>query len=297
MYGMRKTLISLIVALCALIAAGSALAQEPPPTAMARFANPFPVEDQARQYDLAKIVLEFAPGDATGLQRHGGTAFMSVVSGEVSLIQDGMTTTAGPGGSFRVERADAYSLVNAGTTDARLVQSLLLSPGAQATLSNDDSANPPQITYQARITLGVQPAAFTFFHLLIDVPEGGIVPLHDHAGPGLVMTLEGNLVHEFPMGDFAAGTGDVVLDEGSHAGHIADGGPVLLWASFLIPPNTPPVLPPASETTSIQPPSTGDAGLKETVGLPLGGVVAGVVVMVAVSVLAARDRLSRRPKP
>ena len=258
------TVVALLL-LLSLPTAADVLAQQPP-VASPRHVASLPIETTPRQYQLVMQVVDFAPDNTIASQIHGGDAFLTVVQGSVFRTDEGGPESFGAGASFSVPAGTNYSVRNVGSADARLVRSILLPLGAPKDAGGDGGTGTATMTYEAETTLGRQPAEFNLFHLLIDIPSGGIAPHHDHAGPGLVMTLEGVLIQQIGSRQETTRPGDVVLDTGDHRARVEGNEPVLIWATFLIPPGIQPVIPkPPSSTQApaapIRAPSAGDGGL------------------------------------
>lgn len=93
----------------------------------------FPITIQTGEYDLKTIILEFSPGVGMAKHIHGGHVLATVLQGEMTLndksgeriLRAGESWTEGPG--------DQHSVVNAGTTAARVVVNMLLPKGAEPT--------------------------------------------------------------------------------------------------------------------------------------------------------------------
>ena len=92
-----------------------------------------PITIQTGEYDLKTIILEFSPGVGMAKHMHGGHVLATVLQGEMTLndkageriLRAGESWTEGPG--------DQHSVVNAGTTAARVVVNMMLPKGAEPT--------------------------------------------------------------------------------------------------------------------------------------------------------------------
>ena len=268
--------------------AGALLAQQAP-NATPRHVASFPISLAPQQYHLVMEVFDFTQGEAIAGQTHGGDAFFTVLKGSVFRTDEAGTAGFGTGESFSVPGSRSYSVKNVGSADARVVRSLLLPLAAPSHVSTGDGATTATVTYEAEAGLGRQAGEFNWFHLLIDIPSPGAAPHHNHAGPGLVMTLEGVLEQQIGSHQETTGPGDAVVDTGDHIAHVVGEEPVLVWATFLIPPGIQAVLPiPApseAPATPIQPPSAGDGGLLPGASSAKGQSVITLLVACAVALI------------
>jgi quercetin dioxygenase-like cupin family protein len=81
-------------------------------------------------YEVAQVVLDFAPGAQTPVEAHPGQVFVTVFEGSVARTTDGAEKTY-QAGEFFVERPGAATQVrNAGNGPATLLETYLLPKGA-----------------------------------------------------------------------------------------------------------------------------------------------------------------------
>lgn len=252
------------------VEAAPAIAQEPPPSLRLTTVASMNFTDSPRQYDLMQTLLELAPGAAVPSHIVNGRSIITVLSGEVSRVEEnGETTVYQAGETFAETSGDHFDVdVNTGTGTARLLATFLLQPGAGPLIFSPNAAESdaagPIFVAVARTTVGTIPAEFTLTHGMFDVPPGFEVGLHTHDGWSIVTELSGGHVANLVNGVEQAGAtfvhGPHDLHEGSHA------GPETVTAMFasIGPKGAPPSRPVTTGGTqppAIQPPSTGDGGL------------------------------------
>jgi quercetin dioxygenase-like cupin family protein len=255
-----------VAALSILMAPGPSSAQEPGP--VLEITARIELEDTPRQYDLVQMLVEFAPGASNASHRVNGRALFTVLSGELTRIEEGGETTVFTAGqSFSEVDSDDFDVeVNKGTAPARLLATFLLQPGAPPIIIHPDATPPPagpKGIAAARTTVGTIPAKFALAHGIIATAAGGVAPPHTHDGWQLVTTLEGNPVARL---DGVVQTGATFVDRPGvvHDGRNPGPGVARLMFASLTPAGSPPARPVASTGTQprpIQPPSTGDGGL------------------------------------
>ena len=104
---------------------------KPGPTTISQ--SRFPVTLQAGEYDLQTTILEFPQGAGIPKHMHGGHVIATVLQGEMTLTEKGSERIIRTGESWTENPGDLHSVVNAGTTAARVVVNMLLPKGAEAT--------------------------------------------------------------------------------------------------------------------------------------------------------------------
>jgi quercetin dioxygenase-like cupin family protein len=242
-----------------------ASAQELPPTI--RVSRDF--TDSPRQYDLMQMLLELAPGAAVPSHKVNGKSIISVLTGEVSRIEENGETTVFRAGETLTETSDDHFDVdlNTGKEPALLLATFLLSPGAEPLILNPNAAPSkapgPTFVAVARTTVGTIPARFTLTHAIFDVPAGIDLAPHTHDAWNLVTELTGrahNVVNGVVQGaTFAHGPNDaheVTKNTGpTFRAMSAAVGPVGAPALRFLPTAS------APQPQPIVPPSTGDGGL------------------------------------
>jgi len=93
----------------------------------------FPLTIQGAEYDLLTIVLDLASGAGVPKHVHGGSVLVTVLSGEITLKEKGAEVVKKAGESWIEKPGDEHSVINAGTATVRVVVSMLLPKGAEAT--------------------------------------------------------------------------------------------------------------------------------------------------------------------
>ena len=108
-------------------------AQEPPPLIRSTTSAARALTDSPRQHDLMQVLLEFAPGAATASHRVNGRGIFTVVSGEITRIEEGGDTKVFKAGeTFPEDDSDHFDVdANRGSVPARLLATFLLQPGAE----------------------------------------------------------------------------------------------------------------------------------------------------------------------
>jgi quercetin dioxygenase-like cupin family protein len=100
-----------------------------PPTVV--YQAKFPITVQGNQYDLLTMILDFSSGAGVPKHFHGGHALVTVLSGEMTLIEKNVETVIKAGESWTENPGAEHAVVNKGAT-ARVAVSMLLPKGAEA---------------------------------------------------------------------------------------------------------------------------------------------------------------------
>jgi quercetin dioxygenase-like cupin family protein len=93
----------------------------------------FPIMVKGADYDLLTIILDFLSGAGVPKHIHGGPVLVTVLSGEMTLIEKGGQIIKKTGESWTEKPGDEHAVINAGRETVRVVVSLLLPKGAEAT--------------------------------------------------------------------------------------------------------------------------------------------------------------------
>ena len=128
----------LLVIIMGLVLASAVMADEkagpaatPAPNTISQSA--FPITLQAGEYDLLTMILEFPSGVGMTKHMHGGHVLVTVLQGEMTLTDKAGEKIVRVGESWTEGPGDQHSVVNAGTTAARVVVNMLLPKGAEPT--------------------------------------------------------------------------------------------------------------------------------------------------------------------
>lgn len=127
-------LLTLVVFLWSSIATGdekSGQAAIPGPNVVSQ--SKFPLNVGSGEYDLMMSVLEFPAGAGMANHMHGGYVLVTVLNGEMTLREKGTEKIVKTGESWTEDPGNVHSVVNAGTTTARVVGVFLLPKGAEMT--------------------------------------------------------------------------------------------------------------------------------------------------------------------
>jgi len=269
----KKACLIVLPLLFLAIAASGALAQQPPGPHF-RYVRMFPVSAPPAQYEVVHLILDFAPGAWTPEHFHGGDAFVTVLEGEVTRREGDKEDAYGPGETFREAAGVHHAAGNEGTANARVMASILLSPGAPVTVNVPGKPAPailPTSSFLSRTTFGTQPAEFNLTQVVVDFVPGAYIPWHVHGGPGIATVIQGDIIFDTPGGEQRRGPGGIFIDATApHDARNVGSGNATVIVTFLIKKGAPVTtfvdapgqaarLP--ASTGVITPPSTGDAGL------------------------------------
>lgn len=94
----------------------------------------FPVTLKAGDYDLQTIILDFTEGAVVPDHTHGGSVFGVVLNGEMTLKEKGGQRVIRAGESWTEGPGYIHSAVNSGAVPTRIVVSILMPRGAEATM-------------------------------------------------------------------------------------------------------------------------------------------------------------------
>lgn len=122
----------LLISVAAAADEKSGQAATPGPTVVSQAKYPLTVGNG--EYDLITTILEFPAGAGVANHTHGGHVLVTVLSGEMTLREKGTEKTVKAGESWTESPGNVHSVVNAGTTTARVVGSFLLPKGAEVTI-------------------------------------------------------------------------------------------------------------------------------------------------------------------
>lgn len=132
----RLRTIGLILAVFAMIGATRAMvtagqATLPGPATISQAA--FPVTVSGSAYELINLVLEFTPGSGVPKHFHGGPVLVTVLSGEITLLESGRERVIKAGESWREQPGEVHAVINRSSRPTRVTVSILLPKGAAAT--------------------------------------------------------------------------------------------------------------------------------------------------------------------
>ena len=102
-----------------------------PPNPTVAYQAKFPITVQGGQYDLLTIILDFPSGAGVPKHFHGGHVLVTVLSGEMTLIEKNAETVIKAGESWTENPGVEHAVVNKGAS-ARVAVSMLLPKGAEA---------------------------------------------------------------------------------------------------------------------------------------------------------------------
>ncbi len=92
-----------------------------------------PINVRGGDFDLLTVILDFPPGAGLPAHVHGGQVLATVLSGELTLKEQGTEKIMKTGESWTENPGDQHSVVNTGKSTTRVAVSILLPKGAEAT--------------------------------------------------------------------------------------------------------------------------------------------------------------------
>jgi quercetin dioxygenase-like cupin family protein len=92
-----------------------------------------PISLQSGDYDLIGTIFDFEPGAGVPLHKHGGQVLVLVLSGELTLHENGTVRTVKQGESWTEYPGHEHSVVNSGNVIARIAVSIILPKGNELT--------------------------------------------------------------------------------------------------------------------------------------------------------------------
>ncbi len=100
----------------------------------------YPTTSVRGPFDLIEVQQDFAPGAVTPVHTHGGPAYITVMSGQLTLVQNGTAKTYSSGDSWMESPGQYMQVVNRGTTAASTFVTFLLPKGATLTSNQQQDA-------------------------------------------------------------------------------------------------------------------------------------------------------------
>lgn len=134
---MRSTLYRVTVSVLAAWILGGfvtrAAGQAPPTTPVQVSLMSFPITVTAGDYALVNQVLDLSPGSGTPLHYHSGPVVVTVVTGELTLVDEAGERIVRAGGSWTEKAGDKHAIVNKSAGTVRVVSSALFPKGVART--------------------------------------------------------------------------------------------------------------------------------------------------------------------
>src|SRR6516165_2819899 len=122
--------------ICALLIPGMvtvATAQTDTPAPINIVLQSFPITVAAGDYELISQVLDLPAGSGVPNHMHGGPVVVTVITGEVTLIEAGSERVVKAGESWTESVGYVHAVANRGTSTARVVASYLIPKRAART--------------------------------------------------------------------------------------------------------------------------------------------------------------------
>lgn len=154
--------------LLALNVAVVAAQSEPELTAEARFELQDPPTDP---FNIVQMVLEFPPNAAVALHRHGGSGYISILEGQLTLFANGVETVYSAGDDFVEVPTGEYEGGNEAGETVLLMVSYLVPVGLDTTTTigpAPEGRPGPTIITQTSYTVDDPPADYEVIHLIED---------------------------------------------------------------------------------------------------------------------------------
>jgi len=121
-----------LVVLIAWILGGSATragGQVPPATPVSVSLMSFPISVAAGDYALVNQVLDLPPGSGIPLHYHSGPVVVTVVTGELTLVDEAGERIVRAGESWTEKAGDKHAIINKSAETIRVVSSALFPKG------------------------------------------------------------------------------------------------------------------------------------------------------------------------
>jgi quercetin dioxygenase-like cupin family protein len=110
-----------------------AVGQAPPPTPVRVSLMSFPITVAAGDYALVNQVLDLPPGSGVPLHYHSGPVVVTVVTGELTLVDDAGERVVRVGESWTEKAGDKHAIMNKSAETIRVVSSALFPKGVTRT--------------------------------------------------------------------------------------------------------------------------------------------------------------------
>ena len=148
--------------------------------------------------DAHQLVLEFAPGAVAALHQHGGPGFITMLTGELSLIADGEAHIYRAGDDFIEVPESLYEGTNLTAEPATLMVTYLVPAGHQMTTyvnasSGAQTAPPPQVVTQAMFEIPEPPSDYEVVHEVLDYSSNTWTTSENSAGQTYLTVVQGEL--------------------------------------------------------------------------------------------------------
>lgn len=219
------------------------------------FHTEFDVTNHSSQFDEISMLIEVAPSASNATVKYGGDQFVTVIQGEVTLAGQ-----VYPAGKNYVEKADEpVTISNAGTTNARLVSTILLPKGAALT-SDAQTPAVEKVIYKTDREFPSPPATFKVVQDVLDFAPDAGVPMHTHGGDVLGLVIQGQMTNHNGNAVTKINTGEGFLEDTNQAHSIGNEStaPAAFFGTVILPPGgetitiqgAPPSIPPATLPTA-----------------------------------------------
>ena len=146
------------------------------------------------EFEVVQMIISLAPGTFSVVQTHGGSSYLTVLEGEITLRPvTGAEQKVKAGDSALQAPGEFAQVGNTGTVTAQYVSSILLPKGGTITTQQDPTApQPAGLTTSAHTFAVPQPtASFDVVQFTLTFAPGAMTPLHTHGGQANVTVLDG----------------------------------------------------------------------------------------------------------
>jgi len=130
---LQRITVSVLMAVIVGGSATRAVGQAPPPTPVTVSLMSFPITVAAGDYALVNVVLDLPPGGGVPLHYHSGPVVVTVVTGELTLVDDAGERVVRAGESWTEKAGDKHAIANKSAGTIRLVSSALFPTGVPRT--------------------------------------------------------------------------------------------------------------------------------------------------------------------
>ncbi len=267
---------AMVLTVFILIVAAPVAYGEGPVSPNQAFKATFAVDQPPADFDLIAVRQDFAPGAITPVHTHGGPAYITVTTGQLTLIQNGTAKSYNAGESWVETPGTFMQVANRGTVPASTYVTFLLPKGAaettnQPVASADVPTGPAPKKAEIKFAIPDAPKQFDLIQVEQDFAPGSQTPVHTHGGPAFITVVSGQLtlVQDGTYKTYNAG--DSWTEKPGLFMQVVNrsGAPASTFVTFLLPkgatlttnqPQAAPALP-ANATPGWVWPSVGAAGL------------------------------------
>ncbi len=160
------------------------------------FKTTFAVDQPPADFDVLAVRQDFAPGAVTPVHTHGGPAYITVTTGQLTLIQNGAAKAYNTGEYWTETPGQFMQVANRGTTPASTYVTFLMPKGAPETTNQPDAAaptGPAPKKSEIKFATPDVPKQFDLIEVEQNFAAGAQTPVHTHGGPAYITVVSGEL--------------------------------------------------------------------------------------------------------